>query len=73
MFYGSCGAPPVFFEIHANAGQYIALSKWKVSELMWMHNLGFHIDALRRLGGAHVPLRVALSSLIPGESRENAN
>jgi hypothetical protein len=36
-----------------------------------MHNLGFHRDALRKLGGPGVPLRVPFVDPIPNETREN--
>src|SRR5277367_1299078 len=51
MFYASRGAPPVFFELRAKARQRIALSEWALTEPIWAHNLGFHQDALRRIGG----------------------
>jgi hypothetical protein len=71
MFYGSRGAPPVFFELRAKAGQRVALSQWAVNEPIWMHNLGYHRDALRRLGGANAHLRHHFLSPIPGESKAN--
>jgi hypothetical protein len=71
MFYASRGAPPVFFELRAKAGQRIALSQWAVNEPIWMHNLGYHQDALRRLGGPNTPLRHHFLNSIPGESKEN--
>ena len=71
MFYASRGAPPVFFELRAKAGQRVALSQWAVNEPIWMHNLGYHQDALRRLGGANAPLRHHFLSPIPGESKAN--
>jgi hypothetical protein len=71
MFYGSRGAPPVFYELRANAGQRVALSQWTLNEPVWMHNLGYHQDALRRIGGPHAPLRPHFLSPIPAESRTN--
>jgi hypothetical protein len=50
MFYGCVGAFPIFFEIHAKQGDLIALSEWAVTEPLWMHNLGYHPDALEKLG-----------------------
>ncbi|WP_315765790.1 MULTISPECIES: hypothetical protein [unclassified Bradyrhizobium] len=50
MFYGCVGAFPIFLEIHAKQGDLVALSEWTVGEPLWMHNLGYHPDALERLG-----------------------
>jgi hypothetical protein len=36
-----------------------------------LHNLGYHQDALRRLGGANAPLRQHFLSPIPRESKAN--
>lgn len=71
MFYGSRGAPPVFYESRAGAGDRIALSGWNITQPIWMHNLGFHQDALRKLGGPNVPLRTPFVDPIPNETREN--
>lgn len=71
MFYASLGAPPVFFELRATAGQRIALSEWGLTEPIWMHNLGFHEASLRRLGGSRVPARPQLSDTIPRETKQN--
>lgn len=72
MFYASLGVPPVFFELRAVAGQRVALSEWEVAEAVWMHNLGFHEAALRRLGGAAAPVRPQLTQPIPRETKQNA-
>jgi hypothetical protein len=71
MFYACRGALPVLFELHATAGDRIALSEWALTEPLWMHNLGFHQDALRRLGGPNTPLRSQFLEPIPGETKEN--
>jgi hypothetical protein len=71
MFYASLGAPPVFFELRAVAGQRIALSEWGVIEPIWMHNLGFHEASLKRLGRLRAPARPQLSALIPRETKQN--
>ena len=52
-------------------GQRIALSEWSVTEPIWMHNLGFHEAALRRLGGPEVEARPQLMQPIPRETKEN--
>ncbi|MGC1359340.1 MAG: hypothetical protein WA851_26790 [Xanthobacteraceae bacterium] len=69
MFYASRGALPVFFELRAKAGDCIALSEWAVVEPMWMHNLGFHQDALQRLSGPSTPLRPPFLQPIPPRPR----
>lgn len=71
MFYASRGAAPVFYELRAKAGEYIALSQWAPNDPIWMHNLGFHEDALHRVGGPNVPLRPHFLSPIPGETKAN--
>jgi len=71
MFYGSRGAPPAFYELRAKAGERIALSGWKITQPIWMHNLGFHQDALRKLGGPTVPLLAPFVDRVPNETREN--
>jgi hypothetical protein len=70
-FYASCGAPPVFYEIHAKQGNRVALSQWKLTEPLWMHNLGYHHAALRRIGTHVLAERSALTDPIPNESKEN--
>jgi hypothetical protein len=72
MFYASLGGPPVFFELHAAAGDRIALSEWNLTEPIWMHHLGFDEAALRRLGGLRAPARPQLIQPIPWETKENA-
>src|ERR1700688_2074200 len=73
MFYASLGGPPVFFELRAAAGQRIALSEWAVAEPIWMHNLGFHEVALRRLGGSRAQARPQLMQPVPRETKQNEN
>lgn len=71
MFYGCLGAFPIFFEIHAKQGDMVAMSEWAVVEPLWMHNLGYHPDALDRLG-APVPVqRWQLLNPIPNETNHN--
>jgi hypothetical protein len=75
MFYCSVAAPAVFFELQAKQGDLIALSEWGVAEPFWMHNLGYHQDALRRIGTSDVgmPQRQRLTNPSPNETKENAN
>ena len=72
MFYASRAAPAVFYEVRARAGDTIALSEWGLSEQLWMHNLGYHPDALKHLGTPAEITRPQLSAPIPGESAEHA-
>jgi hypothetical protein len=72
MFYSSRGAPAVFYELQAKAGQRIALSTWELIEPLWMHNLGFHGDSLRRIGARIVGPRLRLTDPIPNETKTNA-
>lgn len=72
MFYASCGAPPVFFELRSKQGDRIALSEWVITEPIWMHNLGYHADALRQLGAPHLAARMPLIDPIENETRSNA-
>jgi hypothetical protein len=71
MFYASLAGPGALLEIHATAGDRIALSEWVVAEPLWMHNLGFHQDALKNLGGDLAPIRPRLSGRLPGETKAN--
>jgi len=72
MFYCCVGAFPVFFEVHAKAGDLIALSEWAVIEPLWMHNLGYHPEALSRIGAPIPAARSPLISPIPNESNRNS-
>jgi hypothetical protein len=71
MFYCSLGAFPVFFEIHAKEGDLIALSEWAMTEPLWMHNLGYHPDALATMGAPVAPQRSGLIAPIPYETPRN--
>ena len=71
MFYCSVAAPSVFFELRAKAGDRVALSEWKVTESLWMHHVGYHQDALRRIGAADYPQRRRLIHPIANETKEN--
>ncbi len=72
MFYCSRAMPSVFYELRANEGEFIALSEWEVVEPLWMHNVGYHPDALQKLGAPDHPLRLPLADPIPDEFRKNA-
>ncbi len=70
LFYSSVAGPACFYELKAIAGQRIALAKWTVLEPLWMHNLGFHPHALKRLGVTDSG-RARFAHPIPNESKEN--
>jgi hypothetical protein len=72
MFYCSVAAAPVFYELRAKKGDLVALSRWEVVEPLWMHHLGYHQDALRRMGVADLTMRSRLTNPIPNETKENA-
>jgi hypothetical protein len=72
MFYCSMAGPGVFFELRARQGDHVALSEWEVMEPLWMHNIGYHQDALRQLGVSDGRMHLRLINPIPGESEENA-
>jgi hypothetical protein len=72
MFYCSAAGPGVFYELRAKAGDLIALSEWEIAEPLWMHNLGYHQDALRRLGASDVATRPRWNNPIPNETKHNA-
>ena len=65
-------APAVYYEIHAKPGQRIAVSTWEFVEPLWMHNLGYHADSLRRIGGRADGQRLRLANPIANETRLNA-
>jgi hypothetical protein len=71
MFYASCGAPAVYYEIHVKAGDRVALSRWDLIEPAWMHNLGFHPEALKRIGGILWGGRERFANPIRNESKFN--
>jgi hypothetical protein len=72
MFYGCRGAFPVFFELHAKQVDCIALSEWRLTESLWMNNLGYHAEALQRLGAPAPPLRQPLINPIANETPRNS-
>jgi hypothetical protein len=71
MFYCCVGAFPIFFEIQVKQGDLVALSEWDVTEPLWMHNLGYHPEALDRLGAPVPPQRLPLIDPIPNETNHN--
>ena len=72
MFYCSRAAAAVFFELHATQGDLIALSEWAITDPLWMHNLGFHQEALQKLGAPTITMRPQLNDPIPNETGRNA-
>jgi hypothetical protein len=72
VFYCSRAAAAVFYELRAKQGHLIALSEWELTEPLWMHNLGYHHDALRRVGAPDVSARRQLTNSIPNEPKKNA-
>ena len=72
MFYCSASGPAVFYELRAKPGDRIALSEWELVEPLWMHHVGYHQDALRRIGVPDHAMRQRLINPIPGESKQNA-
>jgi len=72
MFYCSVAAAPVFFELRAKAGDYIALSEWETTESIWLHHVGYHQVALTRMGASDYPQRRRLTHPISRETNENA-
>lgn len=72
-FYCTVAPPAVFFELHAQKGDFIALSEWEVTEPLWMHNLGYHPRALQRIGAQQqsVVMRHAVTHAIRNETRQN--
>lgn len=71
VFYATCGAPTVYFEIHAKAGDRVAVSTWEYAEPVFMHNLGFHPSSLQRLGTVIGGPRQRFANPIPNESAAN--
>ena len=71
MFYGCLGAFPVFLEIQAQEGDLVALSEWAITEPLWMHNLGYHPDALDVIEAPIPPQRSRLVNPIPNETNRN--
>jgi hypothetical protein len=72
-FYCSCASPGVFYELHAKQGDLIAWSRWEVQEPLWMYNIGYNPEALRRVGAQerNVALRWPVTHAIPDETPEN--
>jgi hypothetical protein len=56
-FYCSVAPASVFYELRAQKRDLIALSRWEVAEPLWMHHVGCHQDAPRRMGLASVHRR----------------
>jgi RES domain-containing protein len=71
VFYASCAPPGVFYELKAREGSLIAFSEWEVMKPLWMHNLGYHADALARLGALPNSARLSLIEPIPNETQHN--
>ena len=71
-FYRSVAAPAVFYELDAKQGDFIALSTWELIESLWVHNLGYHPQALERLGTHqdNIVMRKLVTHSIPNESRK---
>lgn len=72
-FYCSVAAPAVFYELHAKQGEFFALSTWELIEPLWVHNLGYHPEALRQVGAQHnsIAMRSLVTNSIPNESKKN--
>ena len=72
-FYCSVAAPAVFYELDAKQGDFIALSTWELMESLWVHNLGYHPQALERLGTHqdNIVMRKLVTHSIPNESKKN--
>jgi hypothetical protein len=72
-FYACTGEPVVFYELHAQQGDCIAVSEWELLEPLWMSNIGFHPQALRRLGAQeqHILRRYPVTHAIPDQTRRN--
>jgi hypothetical protein len=62
LFYCSRGAPSAFFEIRAKQGDTIALSRWSLTQPLWMRNLGYcnvseHRSSLACVWSIRYPMR----------------
>jgi hypothetical protein len=73
MFYASRGAPAIYYEIHAKAGDRVVVSTWDLIEPVYMHNLGFHPKSLKQIGAPSGGPRMRFANPIPNESKFNAN
>jgi len=71
MFYASVGPPACFYEIKSQPDTHVALSEWVVTKPFWMHNLGYHAQALQRLGVTELGMRAMLAYPLENESKEN--
>jgi hypothetical protein len=72
IFYASCGAPAVYYEIHTKAGDRVAVSTWALIEPVYMRNLGFHPETLKHIGGPIDGSRQRFANPIPNETASNA-
>ena len=72
MFYASCGAPAVYYEIHSKVGNHIVVSTWELREPAFLHNLGFHPKSMRRIGGGSAWPRGVFADPVPNETKRNA-
>ncbi|HTT80843.1 MAG TPA: hypothetical protein VMF86_14300 [Stellaceae bacterium] len=72
-FYCSVAAPAVFYELHARQGDCLALSTWELMEPLWVHNLGYHPNALLRMGMQRdgIAMRPLVTHSIPNETKKN--
>jgi hypothetical protein len=66
-------APAVFYELSAKQGDFIPPSEWETTEPLWIHNLGFHPEALRKIGAQdqHIVMPHQTNS-IPNETKKNS-
>ena len=73
-FYCSMAAPAVFYELSAKQRDFIALSEWETTEPLWIHNLGFHPEAFRKIGAQdqHIVMRHQITNPIPNETKKNS-
>ena len=72
MFYASCGAPAVYYEIHSKVGNHIVVSTWELREPAFLHNLGFHPKSMRRIGGDRPGRVESFADPVPNETKRNA-
>ena len=71
IFYCSKAAPAIFYELQAKPEQCVALSTWELVQPLWMHNLGFHANSLRRIGAPIDVRRLRLTQPIKDETKFN--
>jgi hypothetical protein len=72
MFYCSVAAPGVFYELRAKPGDRVALSMWQVVKPMWVHAIGYHQDALEKIGAKYQRGRQELINPLSNETKANA-